>query len=81
MLAIEGERIAYAAHTRDAFTGCVRGAGRTKAGHHPAGLLLCNSEALKQDILKVKDSPNSGATGWWTTAVLSRATASRKWSG
>ena len=63
MLAIEGERIAYAAHTRDAFTGCVRGAGRTKPGHHPAGLLLCNSEALKQDILKVKDSPN--LWGYW----------------
>ena len=63
MLAIEGERIAYAVHTRDAFTGCVRGAGRTKPGHHPAGLLLCNSEALKQDILKVKDSPN--LWGYW----------------
>ena len=60
---IEGERIEYAARTADAFTGCRRGAGGTKAAAHGVGLLLCNSEALRKEILAVKDAP--GLWGYW----------------
>jgi hypothetical protein len=62
-LAIEGERIAYAGHTPHAFTGCRRGVEETRAARHGAGLILCNSEALQQDILAEKDSPN--LWGYW----------------
>jgi hypothetical protein len=62
-LAIEGERITYAGHTRDAFTSCRRGIEGTKAVRHGAELILCNSETLKQDILAEKDSPN--LWGYW----------------
>ena len=62
-LVIEGERIEYAARTPEGFSGCRRGAGGTKAAGHGAGLLLCNSEGLRQDILSVKDSPS--LWGYW----------------
>lgn len=62
-LMIEGERIGYTGRTAEAFTGCTRGAGGTKAAAHDAGLLLCNSEALRQEIIAVKDSPN--LWGYW----------------
>lgn len=62
-LMIEGERIDYTGRTAESFTGCTRGAGGTKAARHPAGLLLCNSEGLRQDLLAVKDSPN--LWGYW----------------
>lgn len=62
-LVIEGERLEYTARTAEAFTGCTRGVGGTKAAAHPGGLLLCNSEALRQEILAVKDSPN--LWGYW----------------
>ncbi|MHB8993637.1 MAG: hypothetical protein ACYC63_00135 [Armatimonadota bacterium] len=54
---IEGERIEYTGRTDDSFTGCTRGAGGTVAARHPAGLLLCDSEGLRKDILAVKDYP------------------------
>ena len=73
-LMIEGERIEYAARTADAFGGCRRGAGGTQAAPHGAGLLLCNSEALRKEILAVKDAPGCGATGSWTTAARGRST-------
>lgn len=62
-LTIEGERITYSGRTTDAFTGCQRGRENTKAARHRAGLLLCNSEALRQEILAVKDSPS--LWGYW----------------
>ncbi|MEN6545892.1 MAG: hypothetical protein ABFE07_07625 [Armatimonadia bacterium] len=62
-LVIEGERIEYTGRTETAFTGCTRGAGGTKAAGHTSGLLLCNSEALRKEILAVKDSPN--LWGYW----------------
>jgi hypothetical protein len=62
-LMIEGERIEYGVRTADAFTGCKRGAGGTRAASHGAGLLLCDSEGLRQDILAVKDSPS--LWGYW----------------
>ena len=62
-LNIEGEKIAYAARTMDAFTGCKRGVEGTKPAAHGARLLLCNSEKLKEEILAVKDSPN--LWGFW----------------
>lgn len=62
-LMIEGERIEYTARTADAFAGCRRGAGATQAAPHGAGLLLCNSEALRKEILAVKDAP--GLWGYW----------------
>jgi len=45
------------------FGGCRRGAGGTQAAPHGAGLLLCNSEALRKEILAVKDAP--GLWGYW----------------
>lgn len=57
-LAIEGERITYSARTPESFTGCKRGVEGTKPGSHGAGILLCNSEELKKEVLAVKDSPN-----------------------
>ena len=60
---IEGERIEYATHTADAFSGCRRGAGGTQAAPHGAGLLLCESEGLRKEILAVKDAP--GLWGYW----------------
>ena len=39
-LMIEGERIEYATRTADAFGGCRRGAGGTRAAAHGVGLLL-----------------------------------------
>ena len=39
------------------FAGCRRGAGGTQAASHGAGLLLCNSEALRKEIAAVKDAP------------------------
>lgn len=62
-LTIEGERISYAGRAGDAFTGCVRGIEGTQPAPHSAGLLLCNSEGLRQEILAVKDSPN--LWGFW----------------
>ena len=62
-LMIEGERIEYAARTADAFGGCRRGAGGTRAAPHGAGLLLCDSEALRKEIVTVKDAP--GLWGYW----------------
>lgn len=62
-LVIEGEHITYTGRGADAFTGCRRGADSTKPARHSAGLLLCNSEGLKQDILAIKDSPN--LWGFW----------------
>ena len=62
-LMIEGERIEYATRTADAFGGCRRGAGGTRAAPHGAGLLLCDSEALRKEILAVKDAP--GLWGYW----------------
>jgi hypothetical protein len=62
-LTIEGERIEYATRTADAFGGCRRGAGGTRAAPHGAGLLLCNSEALRKELLAVKDAP--GLWGYW----------------
>ena len=62
-LMIEGERIEYAARTAAAFTGCRRGAGGTRAAPHGVGLLLCDSEGLRTDILAVKDAP--GLWGYW----------------
>jgi len=62
-LVIEGERIEYASRTADAFNGCRRGAEGTKAASHGAGLLLCDSEGLRKDILAVKDSPS--LWGYW----------------
>jgi hypothetical protein len=63
VLMIEGERIEYKARTAEAFTGCVRGTGGTKPARHPVGLLICDSEGLKKEILAVKDSPN--LWGYW----------------
>jgi hypothetical protein len=62
-LMIEGERIEYATRTADAFGGCRRGAGGTQAAPHGANLLLCDCEALRKDILAVKDAP--GLWGYW----------------
>jgi len=62
-LMIEGERIEYATRTADGFGGCRRGAGGTRAAPHGAGLLLCDSEALRKEILAVKDAP--GLWGYW----------------
>jgi len=62
-LMIEGERIEYATRTAKAFGGCRRGAGGTRAVRHGAGLLLCDSEALRKEILAVKDAP--GLWGYW----------------
>jgi hypothetical protein len=62
-LIIEGEHITYSGRTAAAFTGCRRGADGTRPARHSRGLLLCNSEGLKQDILAVKDSPN--LWGFW----------------
>ncbi len=62
-LMVEGERIEYATRTADAFGGCRRGAGGTKAAPHGVGLLLCNSEALRKEILAVKNAP--GLWGYW----------------
>jgi len=62
-LMIEGERIEYATRTADAFGGCRRGAGGTRAAPHGTGLLLCDSEALRKEILAVKDAP--GLWGYW----------------
>jgi hypothetical protein len=62
-LIIEAERIEYATRTADAFRGCRRGAGGTRAAPHGAGLLLCDSEALGKEILAVKDAP--GLWGYW----------------
>jgi hypothetical protein len=62
-LMIEGERIEYAARAADSFGGCWRGAGGTRAAPHGMGLLLCNSEALRSEILAVKDAP--GLWGYW----------------
>jgi hypothetical protein len=62
-LVIEGERIEYASRTADAFHSCRRGAGGTRAAQHGAGLLLCNSEALRKEILAVKDV--SALWGYW----------------
>ncbi len=62
-LMIEGERIEYAARTADAFGGCRRGTGGTRAAPHGAGLLLCDSEALGKEILAVKDA--TGLWGYW----------------
>lgn len=62
-LTIEGERIEYATRTADAFGGCRRGAGGTRAVPHGVGLLLCNSETLRNEIMAVKDAP--GLWGYW----------------
>lgn len=62
-LMIEGERIEYGTRTAQAFGGCRRGAGGTKAAPHGTGLLLCNSEDLRKEILAVKDAP--GLWGYW----------------
>jgi hypothetical protein len=62
-LMIEGERIEYVSRTADEFRGCRRGAGLTKAAAHGVGLLLCNSDALRKEILAVKDAP--GLWGYW----------------
>jgi len=62
-LMIEGERIEYATRAADAFGGCRRGAGGTRAAPHGAGLLLCDSEALGKEIVAVKDAP--GLWGYW----------------
>jgi hypothetical protein len=62
-LMIEGERIEYATRTADAFADCRRGAGGTRAAGHGVSLLLCNSEALRKEILAVKDAP--GLWGYW----------------
>ncbi len=62
-LMVEGERIEYASRNVEGFHGCRRGAGGTKAAPHGAGLLLCNSEALRKEIMVVKDSPN--LWGYW----------------
>ncbi|MHB1036387.1 MAG: hypothetical protein ACYC35_18505 [Pirellulales bacterium] len=62
-LMIEGERIEYAGRTAEAFTGCRRGAGGTRAAAHGTGLLLCNSEPLRKEILAVKDAP--ALWGYW----------------
>jgi hypothetical protein len=60
---IEGERIEYSGRTDDSFIGCTRGAGGAVAARHGAGLLLCDSEGLRKDILAVKDSPS--LWGYW----------------
>jgi hypothetical protein len=62
-LMIEGERIEYATRTADAFGGCRRGVGGTRAASHGADLLLCDSEALRKEILAVKGAP--GLWGYW----------------
>ena len=62
-LMIEGERIEYATRSAEAFGGCRRGAGGTRAAPHGAGLLLCDSEGLRKEILAVKDAP--GLWGYW----------------
>jgi len=62
-LVIESERIEYASRTAETFQGCRRGAEGTQAAAHGAGLLLCNSEALRKEILAVKDAP--GLWGYW----------------
>jgi hypothetical protein len=62
-LVIEGERIEYATRTADAFGGCRCGVGGTRAAPHGTGLLLCNSETLRKEILTVKDAP--GLWGYW----------------
>ena len=62
-LVIEGERIEYATRTADAFGGCRRGAGGTRAAPHGVRLLLCDSEGLRKDVLTVKDAP--GLWGYW----------------
>jgi len=62
-LMIQGERIEYATRTADAFGGCRRGLGGTRAASHGADLLLCDSEALRKEILAVKDAP--GLWGYW----------------
>jgi hypothetical protein len=63
VLHVEGEQIAYEAHTAEAFTGCRRGASGTTAATHRAGLLLCSSDRLSDEILAVKDSPH--LWGFW----------------
>lgn len=62
-LMIEGERIEYATRTANAFAGCRRGAGGTRASSHGAGLLVCNSEALRKEIMSVKDA--AALWGYW----------------
>ena len=39
------------------------GAGGTRAAPHGTGLLLCDSEGLRKEVLAVKDSP--GLWGYW----------------
>ncbi|MCY2953940.1 MAG: hypothetical protein NTU53_18515 [Planctomycetota bacterium] len=60
---IEGERIEYATRSADAFGGCKRGAGGTRAAPNGVDLLICNSEALRKEILAVKDAP--ALWGYW----------------
>ena len=60
---IEGERIEYGRRTGAGFEDCRRGAGGTKPAAHGKRLLICNPEALRLDILSVKDSPN--LWGYW----------------
>ncbi len=62
-LMIEGERIEYRSRTAEGFSGCTRGAGGTTAARHGAGLLLCDSEGLRKDLLAVKDA--ASLWGYW----------------
>lgn len=69
-LMIEGERIEYARRTPNGFAGCRRGAGGTRAGSHGAGLLVCNSEALRKEIMSVKDA--ASLWGYWLVDDMRR---------
>lgn len=69
-LMIEGERIEYATRTGNAFAGCRRGAGGTRASSHGAGLLVCNSEALGKEIMSVKDA--AALWGYWLVDDMRR---------
>ncbi len=63
-LMIEGERIEYATRTADAFGGCRRGAGGTRAARprrRPAACAI--PRRLRKEILAVKDAP--GLWGYW----------------
>ncbi|NLY03095.1 MAG: hypothetical protein GXY83_44155 [Rhodopirellula sp.] len=62
-LVIEGERIEYASRTTETFQGCRRGAEGTQAATPGPGLLLCNSAALREEILAVKNA--LGLWGYW----------------